>query len=102
MISPPPPPPPPPPANLEDDYSLPNTLLKFPVGSVKGTKSCTEVTIYNDYLREGRETFSIEAVSTAALPVTFGSGRVGSLSVSVEVIIIDDDGKHQSKMKSDI
>ncbi|CAI8026577.1 hypothetical protein GBAR_LOCUS15261, partial [Geodia barretti] len=69
----------------------PTTLLTFPAGSVKGRKRCTEITILNDYLREGREAFSIEAVSTSSLQVTFGSGRAGSSSVSVEVIIIDDD-----------
>ena len=81
------------PANREDDYYLPTTLLTFPAGSVKGRKRCTEITILNDYLREGREAFSIEAVSTSSLQVTFGSGRAGSSNVSVEVIIIDDDGE---------
>lgn len=82
-------------AKLEEDYSLPERLLTVPEGSVRGTKFCTKVDIFDEYLKEGRESFSIEVSSMSNLTVTFGSGRGDSSSGSVEVIIIDDDGMNK-------
>ena len=66
------------------------TSLTIPAGSIEGEKHCIEVAIINDYLREGRESFSVEA--TVSSPTTAGIGRLKSSTGSIEVIIIDDDG----------
>ena len=78
-------------ASLDDDYIKPVTSLTIPAGSIEGGKHCIEVAIIDDYLKEGRESFSVEA--TVSSPTTAGIGRSKSSTGSIEVIIIDDDGE---------
>lgn len=68
-------------------------LLTVPAGSIRGEKHCIEVAIIDDYLKEGRESFSVEATVLSPPSVRIGSNRAQSSTNSVEVIIIDDDGK---------
>ena len=72
--------------------------LTIPAGSVKGEKHCTEVVIIDDYLKEDRESFSVEATVLSPTTVNVGSCTVQSSTGSVEVIIIDDDGTYSSTL----
>ena len=64
--------------------------LEFPVGSIKGSKKCFNVTIIDDILSEKTETFHIHA--TAPDDVIFGKALKNSNGV-MGVKIFDDDGE---------
>lgn len=75
---------------MDDDYAEPVASLTIPSGSVRGI----EVAIVDDYLKEGRESFSVEAALLSPVSANIGSSRAQSSTSSVEVIIVDDDGKY--------
>lgn len=82
-------------ATIEDDFTVPVTILTIPAESVRGAKHCIDVNVIDDYLKEGRESFSIEVSSvTTNSTIEFGNSRSHITVGSVEVIIIDDDGKY--------
>lgn len=80
-------------AAQNDDYAEPVGLLKTPAGSIRGAKYCIEVGVIEDYLKEGRESFSVEATLLSPPSARIGSNGAQSSTASVEVIIIDNDGK---------
>ena len=74
---------------------LPVTSLTIPADSVRGVTYCINITVVDDYLQEGRESFNVKVSSTnSTSPIEFGSSRAGSSVGSVKVIIIDNDGKN--------
>ena len=75
----------------DDDYVELVASLTIPTGSIKGEKHCIEVAIIDDNLREGRESFSVEA--TVSCPTAAAIGRSNGSTGSIEVIIIDDDSE---------
>ena len=74
------------------DYLPVSTTLEFPAGSTKGTKQCISVSIIDDLLSEGEETFNIHAEVNSSSDSRFG-GALDSSHGTIEVSILDNDGK---------
>ena len=66
------------------------SYLEFPVGSIKGTKKCFNVTIIDDTLSEKTETFHVHAMAYGG--AMFGRALNSSNGV-IKVKIFDDDGE---------
>ena len=81
------------PADRNDDYEELLAMLTFPAGSIRGERYCITVSVVDDYLMEGRESFSVEAAPFSTTPAAIGNNRALG---SIEVIVIDDDGRYRS------
>ena len=74
------------------DYGNVSKPVVFPVGSHKHDKQCVTVPIIDDCLIELQESFSMTASILSPSTANIG-GAVKSSSRSIEVKIVDNDGK---------
>ena len=75
-----------------DDFTELSTSLEFPAGSPEGTTRCLNITINEDTLIEGNETFSVMlTLISTELGVTMGN------SITT-VTILDNEGKFGKKI----
>lgn len=75
-----------------EDYGNVSATVVFPVGSRKLDKQCIAVPLIDDCLVEAQESFSMTASILSPSSANIG-GDAKSSSRSIEVIVVDNDGK---------
>ena len=77
-------------ARFSYDYDAVDTVLEFPEGSEDGARMCINVTIHDDLLVEGNETFSVK------LAIESGNGGVSLGNNHSVITILDANGQCSS------